>query len=248
MDFRNTYEDAAYASSYAALEFPGTYWLAFRDLPAILRQHVTGARALDFGCGAGRSSRLLSRLGFTVTGVDISPEMIRLARAADPRGDYRLIADGDAVAPANVHFDLIFCGFPFDNIPTLDRKVTILESLAARLAQHGRLVNLVSSPEIYCHEWVSFSTRDFPGNHAARSGDVVRIINVHVDRQVPTEDVLWTADAYAETYRRAGLDVIETHRPLAGASDPGPWVNETTIPPWTIHVLARSAEEGARLP
>jgi len=49
-----------------------TYYLAFRDLPEILSAHVTGPRALDFGCGTGRSTRILRKLGFDVTGVDVS--------------------------------------------------------------------------------------------------------------------------------------------------------------------------------
>ncbi|HYV19760.1 MAG TPA: hypothetical protein VFC25_12110 [Verrucomicrobiae bacterium] len=49
--FQNAYDDNARAKAYAGLEFPGTYWLAFRDLPAALREHVRGTEALDFGCG-----------------------------------------------------------------------------------------------------------------------------------------------------------------------------------------------------
>jgi len=56
-EFQNVYADEVRASSYADLEFPGSYYLAFRDLPAIFERHVTGLVALDFGCGAGRSSR-----------------------------------------------------------------------------------------------------------------------------------------------------------------------------------------------
>lgn len=55
MDFRNTYENEGYAAAYAALEFQGTYALAFRDLPEIIGRHARGRRALDFGCGAGRN-------------------------------------------------------------------------------------------------------------------------------------------------------------------------------------------------
>ena len=61
--FRNVYEDAGRAEAYSRLEFPGTYFLAYRDLPALLGRHVGGRRALDFGCGAGRSTRFLRRLG-----------------------------------------------------------------------------------------------------------------------------------------------------------------------------------------
>ena len=45
--FANVYEDERRAAAYATLEFPGTYYLAFRDLPAIFREHVRGTRALE---------------------------------------------------------------------------------------------------------------------------------------------------------------------------------------------------------
>ena len=33
--FGNVYEDEERARAYATLQFPGTYYLAFRDLPAL---------------------------------------------------------------------------------------------------------------------------------------------------------------------------------------------------------------------
>ena len=71
-NFGNVYDDLDRARAYAELEFPGTYYLAFRDLPALLRKHARGTRALDFGCGTGRSARFLRGLGLEVVGVDIS--------------------------------------------------------------------------------------------------------------------------------------------------------------------------------
>lgn len=79
MNSVNCYKDANRAGAYATLEFADTYSLAFRDLPEILSAHITGVRALDFGCGTGRSTRLLRKLGFDVTGVDISEDMLRIA-------------------------------------------------------------------------------------------------------------------------------------------------------------------------
>ena len=89
--FANCYEDGARAEAYATLEFKNTYHLAYRDIPAILREHVRGRKSLDFGCGTGRSTRFLRQLGFEVTGVDIAEDMIRKARELDPSGTYRLI-------------------------------------------------------------------------------------------------------------------------------------------------------------
>lgn len=83
MKFRNAYEDKKRAETYAKLEFPGTYYLAFWDLPEIISKHTKGKKALDFGCGTGRSTRFLKNSGFDATGIDISGEMIAKAREFD---------------------------------------------------------------------------------------------------------------------------------------------------------------------
>ena len=182
MNFINCYQDADRASAYATLEFANTYYLAYRDLPALLAEHVTGPTALDFGCGTGRSTRFLRNLGFNVTGVDISEDMLRIARATDPSGDYRLVPGDDLSAFAPGSLDLIFSGFTFDNMPAV-AKVRVFCDLQTLLAPRGIIVNLVSSPEIYTHEWASFTTKSFPENASAQSGDVVRIIVTdHQDR------------------------------------------------------------------
>jgi SAM-dependent methyltransferase len=238
MPFSNIYEDARYADAYAKLEFPGTYALAFRDLPGIFAAHVRGKRALDFGCGAGRSTRFLVRCGFEVVGVDISEDMVRRARQLDPEGDYRVIADGDFGGLAPGGFDLVFSAFTFDNVPTAERKAHLLRGLRRLLAPEGRCVNLVSSPDIYVNEWVSFSTRDFPENRRARSGDVVRIVNTAVADRRPVEDILWSEEAWRKVYDAAGLVAIEARRPLARPGEAGEWVSETTVAPWVIYLLA----------
>jgi len=244
--FRNTYEDARRAESYARLEFPGTYYLAFRDLPEIIRRHVTGRSALDFGCGAGRSSRFLAGLGFAVIGVDISDVMVNEARHRDPAGEYRLLGkDGLAELPPE-SFDLALAAFPFDNIPTTETKVRLLSALRDRLRPDGKIVNVVSSPDIYTHEWASFTTKDFPENRNARTGDRVLIIGTDVDDRRPVEDILWDDDAYRDVYHRAGLDIVATYRPLGSESGPCPWVNETKIAPWVIYVLGRNEEHPAQ--
>ena len=238
-DFSNVYDDKTRADAYAKLEFPGTYYLAYRDLPAIIAEHVRGDKALDFGCGTGRSTRLLRDLGFETVGVDIARQMLARARAADPEGEYRLVPDGDLGGLAGDTYGLVLSAFTFDNIPTMEKKVALFRSLGRLIGPGGRIVNLVSSPEIYVHEWASFTTKDFPENRAAKSGDEVRIVMLDVEDQRPVEDILWTDESYREVYRRAGLVPIETYRPLAKASEPYPWVNETEIPPWTIYVLGQ---------
>ena len=239
MEFSNVYEDAVRADAYSRLEFPGTYYLAFKDLPAIIAKYVRGRKALDFGCGSGRSARFLQRLGLQTTGIDISEEMVKRARKADPKGDYHVIREGDFSTLGKGTFDCILSAFPFDNIPTMEEKVMNLRGLRDLLRDDGVLINLVSSPEIYTHEWTSFSTKDFPENRVAESGDIVRIIQLDIDDKRPVSDILWTAESYQETYQRAKLEVVHTFKPLARDDEPYDWVNETRIAPWTIYVLCR---------
>ncbi|MFC1619755.1 class I SAM-dependent DNA methyltransferase [Candidatus Neomarinimicrobiota bacterium] len=242
MKFANTYQDASYAEAYAQLEFAGTYYLAYRDLPQIIQAHVQGNKALDFGCGTGRSTRFLQRLGFEAVGVDIAGEMTARARNDDPEGDYRLIEDGNFSQFESNSYDLIVSAFTFDNIPTMEHKIRLFTGLHNLLNSEGTLVNLVSSPEIYLHEWVSFSTCDFPENRDARSGDTVRIIVTDLQDKRPVEDILWRDEAYREVYSKASLDVVEIYKPLANEDEPFQWINETRIPPWTIYVLKKAVK------
>lgn len=244
--FPNVYDDAARAAAYDTLEFPGTYYLAYRDLPGIIGDHVRGTRALDFGCGTGRSTRFLRRLGFDAVGVDMAAPMLARARERDPSGDYRLVPDGDLTGLERSAYDLVLSAFAFDNVPTRAHKVALFRALGDRLAVGGCIVNLVSAPEIYLHEWASFSTKAFPENRTARSGDRVRIVMLDVPDARPVEDVVWSDEDYRAVYRDAGLAVLETYRPLAAASEPYAWKSETTVSPWAIYLLAASA--GGRRP
>jgi SAM-dependent methyltransferase len=237
VDFVNCYQDATRADAYATLEFKNTYYLAYRDLPGIIQQHVRGEKALDFGCGTGRSSRFLRQLGFEVTGVDIAEDMIRKARQIDPSGDYRLVAGDDLRALPRGGYDLVLSAFTFDNIPGRENKIRIFRNLRELLREGGRIVHVVSTPEIYTHEWASFSTKDFPENRQCRSGDTVKIIVTDHADQRPVEDILWTDESYREVFAAAGLSAIQKYLPLATGNEPYTWINETRIAPWAIYVL-----------
>lgn len=242
-EFTNVYADPARAQAYAALEYPGTYYLAFRDLPGLLRRYPPGSRALDFGCGTGRSTRYLKDVGFQAEGIDIAEAMLAQARLRDPEGSYRLVpGDRPPELPPRA-YDLVLAAFTFDNIPTAATKAALLQSLRGSLRPDGRIVIIVSTPEIYCHEWASFSTRAFPENRQAQSGDRVRIVMLDVPDARPVEDISFSDEAYRAVFAAAGLGVVQHLKPLGVASDPIPWVTETRVAPWSLYELAALRHE-----
>ncbi|MEK7728855.1 MAG: methyltransferase domain-containing protein, partial [candidate division KSB1 bacterium] len=213
---------------------------------AIIGEHVRGAKALDFGCGAGRSTRFLRELGFEVVGVDISEHMLAQARERDREGKYFLLPEGNLDGFA-AEYDLVLSAFTFDNVPTLEKKIALMRSLQRLLRPGGRLVNLVSSAEIYVNEWTSFSTKDFPENRAAKSGEKVFIVMLDVKDRRPVEDILCTDDDYHEAYKRAGLSALKTYWPLGKSHEAMAWVSETTTAPWAVYVLERAEDQPKHL-
>src|SRR4051794_40065030 len=66
-----------------------------------------GSRVLDVGCGPGRHAAALSARGIDVTGIDLSPDFVDLARAAAPDATFRVqdVRDLDDVEM----FDALYC-------------------------------------------------------------------------------------------------------------------------------------------
>jgi SAM-dependent methyltransferase len=235
--FSNAYDDDVRAQEYAKLGFGGTYYLAFRDLPALIAEHVRGSVALDFGCGAGRSTRFLSRLGFDVVGIDIAAPMIAQAQARDPAGRYLLVPDGDYSLFQAGTFDLVLSAFAFDNIPGVEHRTEVAGRLRRLLRDTGRIILVVCTAEAYVNEWASFSTSPFPENRQARSGDHVRAVIKDGNDPRPVVDIIWFDDEYPKLFAAAGLEVVAHHRPLGHDNDPYEWVTEQSVAPFAIYVL-----------
>ncbi len=62
-----------------------------------------------------------------------------------------------------------------------------------------------------------------------------------VEDRRPVEDIFWTDEDYREVYARARLELLETHSPLASATEPYDWVSETGVAPWAVYVLVAPA-------
>lgn len=81
--------------------------------PWIAARLKTGSKVLDIGCGAGFLSNELGRLGFNVTGIDLSQESLEVAKNHDSTRTVTYeVADAFKLPYANASFDAI-CAMDF---------------------------------------------------------------------------------------------------------------------------------------
>jgi SAM-dependent methyltransferase len=113
-----------------------------RFVDSLLRDAgVPCGRLLDLACGTGRHVHELSALGWDVTGVDYSEELLERARANAPEARFVLQDMRELDLPGET-FDAITClfdsiGYPLDDAGV----VATLNAASLHLARHGALVS-----------------------------------------------------------------------------------------------------------
>ncbi|MEP6568950.1 MAG: methyltransferase domain-containing protein [Acidobacteriota bacterium] len=105
-----------------------------------------GASILDVGCGSGWLSEYFARLGYVVTGIDISDELVAMARARVERVPYdvdhktplrcRFQTQDIEAAPLPDKFDAVIC---YDSLHHFEDERKVFRHLAAMLGVGGLL-------------------------------------------------------------------------------------------------------------
>ena len=121
-----------------------------------------GGRAIDLGCGSGRFTVVVAERFEHVVGIDISEQLIQIARLKRPRPnieyrvqDLRLIEDPEG-------FDLIFSSTTLHHLPDLSAALTHLRGL---LKPHGRIElidNVAPRPSVPRWRHIAGAVRRFP--------------------------------------------------------------------------------------
>ncbi len=105
--------------------------------------------ALELGIGTGRVALPLSGRGVPVSGIDLSPAMVKRLKAK-PGGDAIDVAIGDfATTTVAGSFRLVYLVFnTISNLTTQDEQVACFQNAAAHLAPGGRFVIEVGVPDL----------------------------------------------------------------------------------------------------
>jgi ubiquinone/menaquinone biosynthesis C-methylase UbiE len=106
-----------------------------------------GEQVCAVACGAGRDARYLAYRGATVTGVDLSANLIEIARAAEDEHQLGVVYQVDSALSLLSLSDASFCGvlchMALMDIPELDQ---VLGTIARILSPGGWFVFSITHP------------------------------------------------------------------------------------------------------
>ncbi len=135
---------------------------------------VSGLTVLDAGCGEGYLSHMLAQRGAIVTGIDIAPNMIDLARVKDSDGKitYQIADLCQPLPDYQQHFDLVASFFVLNDV--YDYR-GFLTTLAKALKIGGRAVFFLNNPYSlvvrgHLTEYFADSGKAFPYRGMAEAG------------------------------------------------------------------------------
>lgn len=114
----------------------GLLGLSEKALKKFLKLLPGKAKVLDVGCGGGQDSKFLANQGCSVTGIDISKEMIKIAKKYAPEAVF-LLADLMEL-PASKKYDGIWCCRVFHHISLADQ-TRFIKKLKVLLKKNGIL-------------------------------------------------------------------------------------------------------------
>ncbi len=125
---------------------------------------LTGPRVLVPGCGEGRDTRYLKSLGLQGLSFDLCKEMLQIAKAEDPEGNY-LLLDLRHVSAINDRFHGIWASGCLYHLAKPDFS-QCLKDLRELLLPNGILfMNMIEGEG---EHWVERPPPGYPGGRAAR--------------------------------------------------------------------------------
>lgn len=252
-----THEDV---EQYSRIECVGQYHLAAYLINSALAPFRSRLRTLlDFGCGAGKSTRAIAPSvcpGGKLIGTDISSDFLDTAVALTHRAIAMSSTEGQGLlhvsefeyVPTLVEQDDEHIALEDDAVDAVSTTIVLQEIQSemllgkvlqemGRVAKVGaRLALAVVSDRITCEDFTSFTYSPFPQN--ATQIDNTRMCESTVSKIVWQKDRHWSKEIICEGLLRGGWSDLVTVYPLAPTflkpfpKNPSlPWKDETKVAP-----------------
>jgi len=187
-----------YSDDLAYIHDAGFAEFATRAGPEVIRilrrAAIRSGRIVDVGCGSGILSRRLVDAGYEVSGFDISPAMIRLARAKVPEAVFRVSALGSMHVP------------PCRAVAAIGEVITYASSVRAFFK---RVAGALEPGGLFIFDFIESAERRTYPPKSIGGADWALVIRADADRagRVLTRRIT-TFRKFGRTYRRSH----EVHR------------------------------------
>jgi SAM-dependent methyltransferase len=131
----------------------------------LTEQGIKRARILDLACGTGVLAIMLARKGHTVTGIDISPEMVRLAQSKSAGMSRISFEVADMVDyESSGEYDVVLCTFDSINyVLSIKDLRRMLGNVAVALKPQGLFVFDSNTKWLYRHHHDTTQERELDG-------------------------------------------------------------------------------------
>lgn len=238
----NNYDEKAEDYAKIDIKGQGTVFLSFRDIPELLDQFFLMQRneisGVDYGCGAGRSTRFLKSIGINkIDGFDINQAMILGAKKFDPQGNYQLIESAQIPVKDNT-YDLAFSSFVFVEVGEEEEIVRIFKEIGRVLKPGGIFIVVTPSEEAFdpAYQWLSYDI--YAEDNHFKSGQLIKIKINEIDLELA--DYYWTHADFEKWSKQSDFVQLVKHQSLGKQSDEIDWASEWHVPPYTIYIFKKS--------
>jgi toxoflavin synthase len=222
----------AIANNYNEFEQTAiTLWRLGYPVVTDLLGNINGKSVLDYGCGTGTFSRFLQSKGASVTGVDVSENMIEVAKtsSSDAIAYYPIFSGGLDFLAGN-KFDFVVSNFVLCTVPSRQEISMILDQIYRVLKKKGLFVFMNSNwDKSNGKEFISFKL-DFCEDLV--SGHPITAI-IKSDPPILLHDYFWSIEDYRKMLLKSGFRINVLREDIADSDDVA-WLEEKNYPPYYV--------------
>lgn len=225
------------AEAYSKFGVTGTSSLAFNEIPSLLRKYAKGRKALDLGCGTGRSTQFLDDQGFITKGIDKCPFFLEQAKQKFPQKNKFFLSEGDSIPFGDGVFDVVFSSFVLLMIPSKREMKALCKEVSRILKTNGVFIIITGNENMHspAMNWVSYKT-DFLENYDLKRGSPAKLMIKN--NGTLFNDYNWLDEDYIESLEATRFDIKEIISPKAPPDEEN-WLSEKEYSPFLIYVAKK---------
>ena len=222
------------AALYASLGVIGTTYQVCLDALAAEVNNLKNKHVLDFGCGAGRSTRLLqSFFPKQLVGIDSSPAMIEQALSQGYQNiQFQKITRGDALPFPTGVFDAAFAMHVYCEFSDSAQMEQATKELNRILKPEGILYVITTNPGCLGADFINYH---YASDDTVKDGSPITC-HVHTNPPFSINDTWWSLEKMEQIFRESGFEISKRLLPLATGTT---WRDESKVAPGVLYCLTK---------